>query len=160
MCIRDRGNIARIEYTIHDTWSLNGVRNLPMPQLGTHFEKDTHFLFNFHAMVPYIEGYENYTYKIEVKKPPFLNSFSGVGMTNFSGVDYLELPNYLALIDNPIVYSANKEISFLIGKTRYNLLVYSQKNVVQAADLVPIIKMVCEGVDEFCGGLNLSLIHI
>lgn len=153
--IHNDGSLEKITYDVHDSWTFDSLSGMPMPQLGTYFIKDSHFLFNFQAIVGYIDGFEDYSFNLQIKKPLLLNTFSGMSVTNLSGIDYLELPNYFALIDNPMVYSTQKETSFLIGKTRYNIMLYSENNEVKIEDILATIKEVCGGVDEFCGGLNL-----
>ena len=147
--------LARIEYYVHDSWHYDDP-SIIMRQLGTSFIKDKQFLLNFHAIVGYIEGYEDHVYKLEITRPEKI--FGNSSMTLHSGIniDTAEVPNYLALIDNPVMYSKNKEIGYIVGKTHYHICLYSENDSVRMQDISKVIKTVSEGVDDFCGGLSVK----
>ncbi|MFN8310671.1 MAG: hypothetical protein U0T73_11980 [Chitinophagales bacterium] len=147
--------LAAIEYDVHDSWHFK-ERNVLIPQLGTSFIAGKQFLLNFHAMVGYLEGFEGYVQKLEIRKPISLNGYSGINLSTFSNVDYAECPNYLALIDNPILYTTQKEQGFIVGKVHYHVCTYSENDSVKPGDILKTIKAVSEGVDEFCNGLNVK----
>ena len=68
------GQLARIEYDVHDSWHFqNG--NLILPQIGTSFKPGTQFLLNFHALAGYIQGFEDFPFHVEIKKPSVVYYF-------------------------------------------------------------------------------------
>jgi predicted metalloprotease with PDZ domain len=145
--------LAKIEYYVHDSWHYDDP-TIIMRQLGTSFIKDEQFLLNFHGIVGYIEGYENYTYKLDIQRPSKLIGGSSIVLRNGIDKDTAEVPNYLALLDNPILYTKNKEVGYIVGKTHYHVYLYSERDSVKMQDISKILKTVSEGVDEFCGGLT------
>ena len=147
--------LARIEYYVHDSWHYDDP-SIIMRQLGTSFIKDKQFLLNFHAIVGYIEGYEDHVYKLEITRPEKI--FGNSSMTLHSGIniDTAEVPSYLALIDNPVMYSKNKEIGYIVGKTHYHICLYSENDSVRMQDISKVLRSVSEGVDDFCGGLSVK----
>lgn len=146
--------LARIEYDVHDSWHYLEDKDILMPQLGTSFVKDKHFLLNFHALVGYLEGYENYNQKIAISRPEIFNEFSGLDLKTTGGVDYAETENYVSLVDNPVLYTRSRDYGFIVGKTHYRVGLYSENDTIKVTDIGKILKTVCEGVDEFCGGIT------
>ncbi|MCW3127901.1 MAG: hypothetical protein JWO03_3559 [Bacteroidetes bacterium] len=146
--------LARIEYYVHDSWHYTEPAII-MRQLGTSFVNGSHFLLNFHAIAGYIEGYENYTYKLEITKPAALTGYSSIGLIPHPTFDTATASGYLALIDNPILYTKNKETGYIVGKTHYHICLYSEQDSVRMPEVSKVLRTVSEGVDGFCGGLNV-----
>jgi predicted metalloprotease with PDZ domain len=147
--------LARIEYYVHDSWHYDDPAII-MRQLGTSFIKDRQFLLNFHAIVGYIEGYEDNAYKLEITHPGKLTGNSSMTLRNGINIDTADVANYLALLDNPIMYSRNKDVGFIVGKTHYHICLYSENDSVKIQDISKVLRSVSEGTDEFCGGLNVK----
>jgi predicted metalloprotease with PDZ domain len=147
--------LARIEYYVHDSWHFEEPA-LIMRQLGTSFVSGSHFLLNFHAIVGYIEGYESYPYRLQITKPSTLTGFSSIGLVPHPTQDTATVPNFLGLLDNPILYTKGKETGYIVGKTHYHICLYSENDSVKMQDVSKVLKAVSEGVDGFCGGLNVK----
>ena len=125
-----------------------------MRQLGTSFVKDKHFLLNFHAMIGYIEGYENNPQQLEITKPITLFGNSSLNLRTKGTTDTAEVANYLMLLDNPIMYSKTKEVGYIVGKTHYHIAFFSENDSVKLSDISKIVKAVSEDVEDFCEGLS------
>ena len=148
-------NLSRIEYYVHDSWHFDDP-GLIMRQLGTSFIKDRQFLLNFHAIVGYIEGYEDHPYKLEITRPSVLSGNSSMALHVGINKDTADVADYLALLDNPVMYSRNKEVGYIVGKTHYHICLYSENDSVKMQDISKVLRSVSEGTDEFCGGLNVK----
>ena len=147
--------LARIEYHVHDSWHYDDP-TIIMRQLGTSFIKDKQFLLNFHAIVGYIEGYEDHEYKLQITRSDKLFGSSSIVLRSGINIDTADVPNYLALIDNPIMYAKNKDVGYIVGRTHYHICLYSENDSVRMQDISKVIRTVSEGVDDFCGGLNVK----
>jgi len=147
--------LVRIEYYVHDSWHYDDPAII-MRQLGTSFIKGKQFLLNFHAIIGYIEGYEDYNYKLEITRPVTLSGSSSIMLRKGINTDSADAANYLALLDNPVMYTRNREAGYIVGKTHYHICLYSENDSVKMQEINKILKTVCEGVDEFCGGLNVK----
>ena len=145
--------LAKIEYWVHDSWHYTDPA-LILRQLGTSFIKDKHFLLNFHAIIGYIEGYESNPQQLEITKPTALISNSSLNLRTKGTTDTAEAINYLALLDNPILYSKTREVGYIVGKTHYHIGFYSENDSVKLGDVSKIVKAVSEDVDDFCEGLS------
>jgi predicted metalloprotease with PDZ domain len=147
--------LVRIEYYVHDSWHYEEP-GIMMRQLGTSFIKDKQFLLNFHAVVGYIEGYEDHAFDLEITKPDGLFANSSMALRGTPTLDTATAANYLALIDNPVLYVKNKEAGYIVGRTHYHVALYSENDSVKMQDIERVVKAVSEGVDAFCGGLNVK----
>ncbi len=149
-----RGQLARIEYDVHDSWHFqNG--NLILPQIGTSFTSGTHFLLNFHALAGYIQGFEDFPFHVEIKKPLALNTVSGLDIAQSDSLDVADVPNgYLELIDNPILYSKEKPRSFIVGKTKFKIGYYTEGVDNQFPTIEKVLKSVCESANAYCEGFT------
>jgi predicted metalloprotease with PDZ domain len=147
--------LARIEYYVHDSWHYEEPAII-MRQLGTSFIRNKQFLLNFHAIVGYIEGYEDHQYKLEIIRPDSLSGYSSLVLRSGINIDTADVPGYLALIDNPVMYTKTKEVGYIVGKTHYHICLYSENDSVKMTDISKVIRAVSEGVDDFCGGLNVK----
>lgn len=145
--------LARIEYYVHDSWHFEEPAVI-MRQLGTSFLKDKQYLLNFHAITGYIEGYEDHPWKVEITHPAGINGYTSLPLRFGQVTDSAEVPNYLALLDNPVMYTKNKEVGYIVGRTHYHVALYCEDDSVKMADVVKVLRPVSEGTDEFCGGLN------
>ena len=66
--IISEGKIATIEYDMHDSWHYTEP-NIILPQIGTSFVTDKHFVLNMHAVSGYIMGYEIQPFNLYISKP-------------------------------------------------------------------------------------------
>ena len=148
------GQLARIEYDVHDSWHFqNG--NLILPQIGTSFKPGTQFLLNFHALAGYIQGFEDFPFHVEIKKPHQLYTISGLDITMNDSIDIAEAEQgYLELIDNPILYSKEKERTFIVGKTKFKIGYYTEGVDNQSLTIEKVLKSVCESANAYCEGFT------
>ncbi len=147
--------LDHLEYTIHDSWHYTDPAIL-MRQLGTSFVRNRHFMINFHAVVGYLEGYENVPYRIEIMRPDSMYGHSAIGLGPAGRLDTAVATSYLALLDNPIMYNREKEVGYIIGKTHYHICLWSEQDSVKARDVSRVLQSVSEGADAFCGGFNVK----
>ncbi len=147
------GELAYLEYDVHDSWHYEN-RSLILPQIGTDFVENEHFLLNFHAVVGYIQGYEEARFKIEITRPKSLNVISGLNFTSSGDIDRAEVSGYLTLIDNPALYTKEKEQTYSVGGTKFKIGCYSELSSVRAENIARVLKTVCESASAFCGGFQ------
>lgn len=148
------GQLARMEYDVHDSWHYqNG--NLILPQIGTSFRPGAQFLLNFHALAGYIQGFEDYPFRVEIKKPSLLHTISGLDIAMNDSVDIADAnQGYLELIDNPILYSKEKERTFIVGKTKFKIGYYTEGIDNQFPTIEKVLKSVCESANTYCEGFT------
>ncbi|MFN8277523.1 MAG: hypothetical protein U0T84_08575 [Chitinophagales bacterium] len=145
--------LASIEYVVHDSWHYRD-RSTLMPQLGTSFMANRHFLLNFNGLIGYLEGYELNEQQINIVHPKFLYGYSGLNLVAQHDTDRAVSADYLTLVDNPILYTPQKEIGFIVGKVHYHICVFSENDSVRPADLQKTLRAVAEAADDFAGGFD------
>lgn len=145
------GELGRIEYDVHDSWHYEN-RSLLLPQIGTDFVPNEHFLLNFHAIIGYIQGYEEATFRIEIKRPQSLNVVSNLEFVTEGNIERVRVPGYLALVDNPVLYTKEKPQSFVVGDTKFKVGCYSELNAVRTEAIARVLQTVCESAAKFCDG--------
>jgi predicted metalloprotease with PDZ domain len=148
------GKIASIEYDIHDSWHFSEP-NILLPQIGTSFVKDKHFVLNMHAIAGYFLGYENIPYRLSISKPNQLFASTCLQISALTKADIiLAQSGYLELIDNPILYSTEPESSFTIDGTKFKIGFYAEAPSIKKDVILETLKSVCEAASKFCGGFN------
>ncbi len=155
--INDAKTLARVEYRIHDSWHSDKYRNAIMPQLGTSFDAGRHFLLNFGSVVGYVEGTEKQAYEVSIQKPQALNAHTALSSRVVNETsDVFTAKNYLDLIDNPLMYSPNNELSFREGNTLFRIALNSSEANINEQQLLKVLKPVCAGVSKFCNNLPVK----
>jgi predicted metalloprotease with PDZ domain len=155
--ISNARDMARVEYNIHDSWHSAEYRNAIMPQLGTSFDAGRHFLLNFGSVVGYVEGNEKQVYEIAIQKPQQLNAHTALNSKAISETnDVFTARTYLDLIDNPLMYSPDGELSFREGNTMFRIALNSYGSNINEQQLLKVLKPVCAGVAKFCNNLPVK----
>lgn len=152
--ISDATALTTLEYDVQDTWHfIDSV--LTLPQIGTDFSPGSHFLLNFSTLLGYLEGFERTPWVITVTKPDGLKLHTTLPkrVSTDGKEDIFNASGYLALIDNPVMYSKNEPYTFTVGSTRFRVGLYSEQDSIKVLDVLKTLKPVCEGVSAFCNGL-------
>lgn len=151
--IAAESGLAYLEYDVHDSWHYEN-RSLILPQIGTNFVQDEHFLLNFHAIIGYIQGYEEANFKLEIQRPQSLYVVSSLEFSTIDNTDRVTVPDYLALIDNPALYTKEKAQTFTVGGTKFKVGCYSELNSVRVENIAKVLKTVCEAAYQYYGGFS------
>ncbi len=152
--IISEGKIATIEYDMHDSWHYTEP-NIILPQIGTSFVTDKHFVLNMHAVSGYIMGYEIQPFNLYISKPEKLFASTSFSINSVNKVDNIKASGgYLELIDNPILYSTEPEINFSIQNTKFEIGFFSESQTVNKELIIKSLKSVCEAAANFCEGIN------
>jgi predicted metalloprotease with PDZ domain len=149
--------LNRIEYFVNDTWDEKDEKNYVFQPGGTNIEAGKNFVINHQGFWGYFENYKMYAYEITVEKP---QGFYGTTYLNKKilpgNKDLILAPNYVKLVDNPVMYCLPDTISFYSGKTKVNVSVYSQTGIVKAAKIVEYIKPLARSLTNFFGQMPVD----
>ncbi|MDW8273566.1 MAG: hypothetical protein RMJ53_04980 [Chitinophagales bacterium] len=125
------------------------------PQMGTAVKKESFILLNFGAFFPFIEGMEKLPLKLSIQKDAIYTGFSPLSKTYIGNNEETYVAsNYLALIDNPVVFTTTYETTFKAGNTTFHCITNTYGKLSENI-LLQTLKPVCEGVIKFCRGLNV-----
>jgi predicted metalloprotease with PDZ domain len=149
--------LNRIEYYVNDTWDEKDEKNYVFQPGGTNIEAGKNFVINNQGFWGYFENYKMYGYEITVEKP---DGFYGTTYLNkkilAGNKDLILAPNYVKLVDNPIMYCIPDTVSFYSGKTKIMISVYSQKGIVKAEKIKEYIKPLARALTNFLDELPVD----
>lgn len=149
--------VRTIEYTIDDTWDLLRKSPLVFPPLGTNFDLEYGFLINFHHLIGYFEGMENYPVTVTLYAPSGFDAYTSALNTSQKGfIKRIYFDNYEDLADNPILVAPPDTASFTVESTAFNLAVVSENPIADAKMVKRAIQPVCDALFDFSGGIPLE----
>lgn len=149
--------LNRIEYYVNDTWDEKDEKNYVFQPGGTNIEAGKNFVINHQGFWGYFENYKMYGYEITVEKP---DGFYGTTYLNKKilpeNKDLILAPNYVKLVDNPVMYCIPDTVSFYGGKTKITVSVYSQTGMVKAEKIKEYLKPLARALTDFFGELPVD----
>lgn len=149
--------LNRIEYFVNDTWDEKDEKNYVFQPGGTNIETGKNFVINHQGFWGYFENYKMYGYEITVEKP---EGFYGTTYLNKKilpgNKDLILAPNYVKLVDNPVMYCIPDTVSFYSGKTKIIVSVYSQTGIVKAEKIKEFIKPLARALTDFFGEMPVD----
>lgn len=149
--------LNRIEYFVNDTWDEKDEKNYVFQPGGTNIEAGKNFVINHQGFWGYFENYKMYGYEITVEKP---EGFYGTTYLNKKilpeNKDLILAPNYVKLVDNPVMYCIPDTVSFYSGKTKVMVSVYSQTGIVKADKITEYIKPLARALTSFFGEMPVD----
>ncbi|MEO6150877.1 MAG: hypothetical protein ABIN95_11390 [Mucilaginibacter sp.] len=154
--IKNAQKLAQITYKVNDTFDQKHNDFIFQPG-GSNIEAGVNVVMNNHAFFGYFEGNSKLPYEITVTKPA-----SFYGATNLTvehplpEKDILKAPNYVYLVDNPVIYARPDTISFYAGATKINVFVYSATGKVKSAKVAEYLKPLAGSLDKFFNGLPVK----
>jgi predicted metalloprotease with PDZ domain len=150
--IETKRSALKVSYLINDSWFTDYAKHGLMPQMGTVFKPEEFFLLNLGCVLPFLEGKEKLPVKVSVSKPAVLNGFSPLRKSvDAQNAETYVASNYLALIDNPIVFTNGYEITFRSGGTVFHCIANAYGKLSDQL-LMKTLKPVCDGITKFCKG--------
>jgi predicted metalloprotease with PDZ domain len=157
--ISDASRLARIEYLVDDTWDAENDNFIFQPG-GTNIEAGKNFVINHQGFWGYLEGYKMLPYEITINKPKnFYGSTALEKKFETPEKDILFAPDYVRLVDNPVMYCKPDTLSFLSGNTRVYISVFSEKSVVNAGQMQEYLTPLATSLTNFFGQMPVDKYH-
>lgn len=148
--------LQKISYKVSDTWDMVHSNYVFQPG-GTNIEADKNFVINNHAFFGYFEGYKMLPFNLSIIKPATLYGSTHLQVDRKTPeLDLLKAKDYIYLADNPIMYSVPDTTSFLAGKTRINISVYSATGKVNSLQIASYLKPMSVALTKFFNGLPVD----
>lgn len=165
--IRKADQLARIEYWVDDTWDAEEEKFVFQPG-GTNIQHKRNFVINHQGFYGYLEGFKNIEYNIQYLRPEEF-----YGETNLyirrkvspatidqpkagTALDYIIAPNYVQLVDNPIMYCKPDTTSFYSGNMNVHISVYSDNGVVKSSSIKKAVEPLAKALENFFGELPVN----
>lgn len=150
-----QGAPAHIEYWVDDTWDAKDDNFIFQPG-GTNIQKDTNFVINHQGFYGYIEGYKMLPYSITYKRPKGMYCTTALPVESDKKCDVVTAPNYVRLVDNPVMFCAPDTVSFMAGNMKVNISVHSYPKLVSAEQVKGYIQPLGEALQQFFGQLPVD----
>jgi predicted metalloprotease with PDZ domain len=144
--------LARLEYSVDDTWDVKQDDSFIFQPGGTNFDAGRSFLLNHYGLYGYLEGYKMVPYEVQVTKPAELFGATALDVRRASATeDVFTAPSYVTLSDGPILYARPDTTSFSTGGARISVAVISESGLVKAADVSQMLRPMSEALAKFFG---------
>ncbi|HTL82280.1 MAG TPA: peptidase M61 [Bacteroidia bacterium] len=145
--------LEKIEYSVEDTWDAETRGERVFEPAGTNFEADTNFVINTHGLFGYFDGMKKTTYVVKFKHPSyFYGSTAYTNAIHTSDVDTYTIPDYMQLVDGPIMYDRPDTAHVLIGGADVLISVYSPNKLVSAKFVADSLRILLDLQRQYLGG--------
>lgn len=151
--IGDAKKLYRISYDVEDTWDSKVKTSFVFEPAGTNIEADTNFVINNHGFFGYFEGMKRKTYKINITHPDGFYGATGLNnVTRNGNSDLYTVPNYMELVDGPIMYDRPDTSHVLVGGADILISVYSPNKLVSSKFVADSLRILLDLQRQYLGG--------
>lgn len=123
--IREAKSLYKIVYDVEDCWDTKQRNNFVFEPAGSNIE-DSNFVLNNHCFFGYFDNMKRNEYHVNITHP--VQMFGATGLNNVvreGNVDKYTIPNYMDLVDGPIMYCRPDTTHLNIGGSDILISVYS-----------------------------------
>ena len=126
-------NLDHLSYDVEDTWDSDQKGEVVFEPAGTNFQVDSNFVLNNHAIFGYFDGMKKNIYKINITHPNGFYGSTGLSdVTRNGNKDIFSVPDYMQLVDGPIMYDIPDTTHILLGGADILVSVYSPNHLVSS----------------------------
>jgi predicted metalloprotease with PDZ domain len=167
--IKGATRLAKITYTVDDTYDTKLTATPIFQPAGTNIEADKNFVMNTSGFFGYFEGMKNMPFTFNVIRQKDFYGSTGLiaDKTNEplakltkekdpaaadKRVDVFTAENYDRLIDSPLMYSKADTAVIKVGNTEVLIGSYSPNNMITAKQIAASVGEVLQAQKEFLGG--------
>ena len=152
--------LSKVSYKISDTWDANYNSNYVFQPAGTNIEKNKNVVLNHHGFVGYLEGMQNYSFEITIKKPKYFYASTSLNVKKINDEKDIEYANnYTHLADSPTLYCKPDTLSFKCKNSTIHISVYSSQNLVTASTMLKCVKPLSNALELFFNKLPVTNYH-
>lgn len=123
--IKDAKKLYMISYDVEDCWDTKQKSNFVFEPAGSNIE-DSNFVLNNHCFFGYFENMKRVEYRVNITHP--VQMYGATGLNNVvreGNTDKYTVPNYMDLVDGPIMYCRPDTTHLNIGGSDILISVYS-----------------------------------
>lgn len=145
--------LAKITYTVDDTWDTEISENFIFEPSGVSFERDSAFVINSCGLFGYFDDNKKSTYRIEITKPAsFYGATSLVPVKSTATVDTWQTSSYFDLVDAPMLYSRPDTTILNIGGAQVLFATYTPSGKKWSKDISKEVEKVLLAAKDYLGG--------
>jgi predicted metalloprotease with PDZ domain len=145
--------LVKVTYTIEDTWDSKVKDAFVFEPAGTNFQKDTCYVINNHGFFGYFEGMKRTNFSLYITHPEGFYGATGLSNVKHSKTtDWFSVPNYMELIDGPIMYTRPDTSHLQIGDSDILISVYSPNKLVSSKFVADSLRILLDQQRQYLGG--------
>jgi predicted metalloprotease with PDZ domain len=152
--IKNAQKLFKIKYLTDDTWESPEIKGtFVFEPAGTEYADKEVFGINTHCILGYFDGLKRIPYEVTFRKPEgFYGATSMIASKSSANEDLFVMPNYMDLVDAPIMYNKPDTTTLKIGGADILVSVYSPNKMATSAEIASNIKDILEAQKEYLGG--------
>lgn len=143
--------LARITYTVEDSWDTNKGKPIFEPA-GTNIEEGRNFVLNTHGFFGYFAHLKRVPFQLLITRPKTFYGSTALDIRIGAETDTLTADSYMELADSPIMYCKPDTTILRQGDAEVLVSVYSPTGQARSDALAAQIKDVLEAQRIFLGG--------
>ncbi|HET6990811.1 MAG TPA: peptidase M61, partial [Bacteroidia bacterium] len=151
--IGDAKNLYSISYDVEDTWDTDVKGEFVFEPAGTNFQADTNFVLNNHCLYGYFDGMTHVLYNVSVTHPAGFFGATGLSdVTRIGNTDTYHVPDYMQLVDGPIMYDRPDTAHIFVGGADVLISVYSPHKMVSSKFVADSLRKLLDIQRQYLGG--------
>lgn len=146
-------DVAKIQYLVDDSWEEKNKKTKIFEPAGTGFEANKFFYINSGGLFGFFGTEWNVPFEITFQKPTNLKGFTTLKQTNEeAGQQQFLAKSYHELIDNPILFTSEKEQTLAIQDTKVSVASYYAVTDSSGYFVKLKIDSAMHAIDQYVGG--------
>ncbi len=146
-------DVAKIQYLIDDSWEEKNKKTKIFEPAGTGFEANKFFYINSGGLFGFFGTEWNVPFEITFRKPTNLKGFTTLNQTKEeAGQQQFLAKSYHELIDNPILFTSEKEQTLAIQDTKVSVASYYAVTDSSGYFVKLKIDSAMHAIDQYVGG--------
>jgi len=151
--IEDADQIAKITYTVDDTFDDQTRKEKVFEPTGSNIQYDTAYVINTYTVAGYFKGMEEIPYTLQIKhKSDFYGATAMTDADKSVTNDMFSASNYHDLADNPIMYTRPDTTVIKVGGADILISVYSPNKLITASFLASKLDSLTRAQVNYLGG--------
>lgn len=145
-------DVASISYIVDDSWEEKNKKTKIFEPAGTGFEANKYFYINSGGLFGYFGSEWDVHYEMVFKKPDNLTGFSTLNQKKGGDEQVFFANSYHEVIDNPILFTSEKEQTLQIQDTKVSVASYYAVTDSSGFYVKQKIDSAMHAIDQFVGG--------
>jgi predicted metalloprotease with PDZ domain len=145
--------LSHISYLVEASWVSKAGLPIVFEPAGTNIEEGKNFVLNNHGFFGFFDGMKKLNYELNITRPVgFYGSTSLMDVKTHNNTDTYEIPDFMKLVDAPIMYCLPDTTTITIGSARILVSAYSPHKQVTSAFIAKNITEILKAQKEYLGG--------
>lgn len=145
-------DVAKITYLVDDSWEEKNKKTKIFEPAGTGFEANKFFYINSGGLFGYFGDEWNTPYELAFKKPANLTGYTTLQQKKNGDEQVFFAKSYHELIDNPILFTSEKEQTLSIQDTKVSVASYYSVTDSSGYFVKLKIDSAMHAIDQYVGG--------